>query len=340
MAAATSRRNGVARVTSPRFILKLIIVNATLRIIVVLGALIGVFAGLRPAYFFTVDNLRNIVLDSSILMVIAVGMTLVIITAGIDISVGSVLVFSGVLAAKTMDAMGGTSDLALVVGLLVSLGSGLACGLVNGVLISRLRLPAFVATLGTLGVFYGFALLLCGGVDQPYKLDRLVLTVGRGTGPGGLPWLIVIALGVAALVGIILRGTQFGRFTYAVGSNPEAARRAGINVARHLTVVYGICGLLAGLAGWMSLARFNSTTIGGHSTDNLQAIAGVVIGGTSMLGGAGGIAGTVVGTLIPLVLQNGFIILAVEPFWQEVAIGTVLLVAVYFDQLRHQSGAQ
>ena len=139
---------------------------------------------------------------------------------------------------------------------------------------------------------------------------------------------------------IVLAATRFGRYTYAIGSNEEAARRAGVNVDRHLIKVYALAGTLAGLAGFLSLARFGTTTIGGHATDNLQAIAAVVIGGTSLFGGIGTILGTVFGVFIPAVLQNGFVIVGVQPFWQQVAVGAVLIVAVYLDQLRRRSQYQ
>jgi ribose transport system permease protein len=148
---------------------------------------------------------------------------------------------------------------------------------------------------------------------------------------------VMIAVAVAVIFGVMLHATRFGRHTYAIGSNDEAARRAGINVDRHLIGVYAISGLLAGLAGFMSLARFATTTIGGHSTDNLQAIAAVVLGGTSLFGGVGTVLGTVVGVFIPAVLQNGFVITGVETFWRDVAVGAVLIAAVYLDQLRRRT---
>ena len=141
-------------------------------------------------------------------------------------------------------------------------------------------------------------------------------------------------------VGIVLALTRFGRHTYAIGSNEEAARRAGINVDRHLIKVYALQGILAGLAGFLSLARFSTTTIGGHDTDNLQSIAAVVIGGTSLFGGIGTMLGTVFGVFIPAVLNNGFIIVGVQAFWQEIAVGAVLIGAVYLDQLRRRSQDQ
>ena len=151
---------------------------------------------------------------------------------------------------------------------------------------------------------------------------------------------MLIAFAVAIVFGIILAATRFGRYTYAVGSNEEAARRAGVTVDRHLIKVYALAGTLAGLAGFLSLARFSTTTIGGHATDNLRRIAAVVIGGTSLFGGIGTILGTVFGVFIPAVLQNGFVIVGVQPFWQHIAVGAVLIVAVYLDQLRRRSQYQ
>jgi ribose transport system permease protein len=306
-------------------------------ILLILVAMVVVFAILEPDAFATVNNVRNIATNAAILLVISVGMTFVIITAGIDLSVGSVLVFSGVVAAKAMNAMEGDGWGVLLVGLAVALGCGLGWGLINGILITKARVPPLIVTLGTLGMALGFALIITGGVDVREVPFRLVDTIGVGRLFDQIPWLVVIAAAVALVFGIILGATRFGRYTYAIGSNAEAARRAGINVDRHLIAVYGIAGLLAGLAGFMSLARFATTTIGGHATDNLQAIAAVVLGGTSLFGGIGTVAGTVIGVFIPAVLQNGFVIVGVETFWRDVAVGAVLILAVYLDQLRRRA---
>jgi ribose transport system permease protein len=139
---------------------------------------------------------------------------------------------------------------------------------------------------------------------------------------------------VAVVGGVILSQTRFGRYTYAAGSNAEALRRTGVASSRHLIKVYAVAGLLAGLAGYLSLARFATTTLGGHATDNLSTIAAVVIGGTSLFGGRGTMIGTVIGVFIPTVLQNGFVVLGVQAFWQQVAVGVVLIAAVYVDQMR------
>jgi ribose transport system permease protein len=311
--------------------------GSTTWIILILAGMIVVFSVLEPESFATVNNLRNIATNAAILMVIAVGMTFVIITAGIDLSVGSVLVFSGVISAKAMNGMGGDGVDVLLVGLLVALGCGLGWGVLNGLLITKARVPPLIVTLGTLGMALGLAQIITGGVDIREVPERLVTSIGVGRLFDQIPWLVVIALAVAIVFGIVLAMTRFGRHTYAIGSNEEAARRAGINVDRHLIAVYGLAGTLAGLAGYMSLARFATTTIGGHATDNLQAIAAVVLGGTSLFGGIGTVLGTVVGVFIPVVLQNGFVITGVDPFWRDVAVGAVLIAAVYLDQLRRRT---
>jgi ribose transport system permease protein len=311
--------------------------GSTTWIILILAAMIVAFAVAEPDAFATVNNARNVATNAAILLVIAVGMTFVIITAGIDLSVGSVLVFSGVISAKVMNGMSGDGWDVLVIGLLVALGCGLGWGVVNGLLITKARVPPLIVTLGTLGMALGLAEIITGGVDVREVPPKLVTSIGVGRLFDQIPWLVVIAAAVAVVFGIVLALTRFGRHTYAIGSNDEAARRAGINVDRHLIAVYGISGALAGLAGYMSLARFATTTIGGHSTDNLQAIAAVVLGGTSLFGGIGTVLGTVVGVFIPAVLQNGFVITGVQPFWRDVAVGAVLIAAVYLDQLRRRT---
>jgi ribose transport system permease protein len=300
----------------------------------ILVGMIVVFALLKPSEFFSVDNARGIFTDASVLLVLAVGETYVIITAGIDLSVGSVLVFSGVISAKLMNSMGGDGWGVLLVGLVAAVLSGLAWGILNGFLVARAKIPAFIVTLGTLGMALGAALLITGGVDEREVPTKLIDTIGTGRIANQVPWLVVISLVVALVFGVLLRGTRFGRYTYAIGSNEEAVRRSGVGVNRQLVKVYALGGLLAGLAGYLSLARFGTTSVSGHSTDNLNAIAAVVIGGTSLFGGLGTILGTVFGVFIPVVLANGFVIVGVQPFWQQVAVGAVLIVAVYLDQVR------
>jgi ribose transport system permease protein len=300
----------------------------------ILVGLIVAFSVLQPSEFFSVANARNIATDAAVLLIIATGMTYVIVTAGIDLSVGSVLVFSGVVSAKLMNEVGGNNWGIIILGLVTALAGGFAWGFLNGFLVTKARIPSFIVTLGTFGMALGAALLITGGVDEREVPFKLITTIGSGRLFGQIPWLVVIAAVVCLVFGVILAGTRFGRYTYAIGSNAEGARRAGVNVDAHLIKVYALTGTLAGLAGFLSLARFGTTTIGGHTTDNLNAIAAVVIGGTSLFGGVGTILGTVFGVFIPAVLQNGFVIVGVQPFWQQVAVGAVLIGAVYLDQLR------
>jgi ribose transport system permease protein len=314
-----------------------LIARQTAVVFFVLMAIFAAFALLEPDAFFTLSNVRNMLIDASILLVVAVGMTFVITTAGIDLSVGSVLVFSSVVSAKLMESMGGEGWGVALAGLGLALAAGLGWGIVNGILVARARIPPLIVTLGTLGMALGSALLITKGVNV--RSVPLVLSVDLGIGRlwGQVPYIVLIALAVTITAGVALALTRFGRYTLAIGSNVEAARRAGIDVSRHLIKVYAIAGLLAGLAGWLSLARFSTTQIAGYDTLNLQAIAAVVIGGTSLFGGIGTIFGTAVGVFIPIVLQNGFVIVRVQPFWQQVAVGAVLIAAVYVDQLRRRA---
>jgi ribose transport system permease protein len=310
--------------------------NGTLRTLAILIAILVVFSILQPGDFTRISNFRNIATDAAILCILGVGMTFVIVTSGIDLSVGSVLVFSGVIGGKVMNEIGGDNWGVILVGLVACLVAGLAWGILNGVLITKARVPPLIVTLGTFGGSLGLAQVITGGVDLRDVPFTLVDTIGTGR-VAGIPDLVLIAAGIAIVFGIVLAATRFGRHTYAIGSNVEAALRAGINVDRHLIKVYGLTGFLAGLAGFLSLARFSTTTIAGHSTDNLSAIAAAVLGGTSLFGGIGTIAGTVIGVFIPVVLQNGFVVTGVQPFWQQVAVGAVLIGAVYLDQLRRRT---
>lgn len=303
-------------------------------IFLILGGLIVLFSALEPQGFTTFDNARSIATDASILLVLAVGGTFVIITAGIDLSIGSVLIFSGVVSAKAMDALGGNSWGLVLAGALVAIAAGAAWGLLNGFLVARARVPSFVVTLGTLGAALGLSYIITKGLDVRDVPTR-VTDIGLNR-VAGIPWLVIIAAATAVAGALLLATTRFGRHTYAVGANEEAAERASIHVQAHLTKIYTLAGALSGVAGFLSLARYGTTTIGGHATDNLQAITAVVIGGTSLFGGVGTILGTVAGVFIPVVLQNGFVVLGILPYWQQVAVGAVLIIAVHLDQLRRR----
>ena len=300
-----------------------------------LVALAVFFSVLRPDAFPKIGNVMNMATNASVLLVLAVGSMFVILTGGIDLSINGVLVFSGVISAMAMVACGGDSPGVLFVGLVSGVAAGTAWGALNGFLVAKARIPALIVTLGTMGMSLGFALLLTRGVDISDVPESLVVTVGSGR-LGGIPILVLITAVVFIVGALVLTLTRFGRYTYAVGSSLEACRRASINVTAHLIKVYMLAGMLSGLAGYLSLARFATTTLSGHSTDNLQVIAGVVIGGTSLFGGSGGMLGTLIGIIIPVMLLDGFVVLGLPPFWQQVAVGAVLIGAVYFDQVRRK----
>ena len=299
----------------------------------VLVALTVFFSVLRPDAFPRIANVMNMATNASILLVLAVGSTFIILTGGIDLSINGVLVFSGVIAAMTMSASGEDTPGILLAGLAAAVTAGAIWGLINGFLVAKARIPALIVTLGTMGMSLGLALVLTRGVDISDVPESLVLTVGSGR-VGGIPILVIVTAIVFVVGTMTLSFTRFGQYTYAVGSSPEACRRASINVTAHLIKVYVLAGTLSGLAGYLSLARFATTTLSGHLTDNLQVIAGVVIGGTSLFGGSGGLTGTLIGIIIPVMLLDGFVVLGLPPFWQQVAVGAVLIGAVYFDQLR------
>jgi ribose transport system permease protein len=305
-----------------------------LQIIIVLAVVIVIFSAMEPTKFLTVFNMRGIVINTSILALLGVGMTFVIITGGIDLSVGSVLVFAGVVADKTMSGMGGQGWGAAAVGLLVAIVCGLGWGVFNGVLIARAKVPPLIVTLGTLGIALGLAQVITKGVDLRNVPTVLVNKIGFGNLFWQVPNISVIVAVVIVIGIVLLHRTRFGLHTYAVGSNPEAGRRVGLDVSGHLIKVYAISGGLAGVAGFLNLAFYQSTTIGGQSNTNLNVIAGVVIGGTSLFGGYGSIFGSVIGLFIPATLQNGFVIVGIQPFWQQVVVGAVLIVAVWVDQTR------
>ena len=308
-----------------------------LQIVLILLVIVAIFGTLAPESFLSAFNIRSIVINTSILAVLGVGMTFVIITGGIDLSVGSVLVFSGVVASKVMVAAGGEGWGVALVGLLAACLSGLGWGLVNGLVIARLKVPPLIATLGTFGAALGFAQIITGGIDLRDAPQVLVDTVGFGNVVGQVPVLSVVAALVVLVGMVLLHRTRFGLYTYAIGSNIEAGRRTGVKVDRQTIKVYAFAGLLSGFAGLLNLSFFQSTTIGGQSNTNLNVIAGVVIGGTSLFGGFGTVFGTVIGLFIPTTLQSGFVIIGVQPFWQQVVVGVVLIAAVWLDQQRRAS---
>src|SRR5215469_1694075 len=254
----------------------------------ILVALIAFFTIAAPDTFLTQYDVTQIATNAAIYLVLGVGMTFVIITGGIDLSVGSVLVLSGVLAAEYVVHHGGyrAGWPAIAVGIVISLATGTVWGSIQGVLVAKAKVPPLIVTLGGLGAALGTAQIITTGNDVAGgAANTLVETLGLGKLFGVVPWLVVVAFATTVLSGLALAYTRFGRYTYAAGSNAEATRRAGIPVGRHLIKVYALAGLMSGIAGVMSLAFFHTTTIAGHASDNLNVITAVVLGGTSLFGG-------------------------------------------------------
>ena len=299
-----------------------------------LSGLVGlglVLWALTP-HFLTVSNLLNVAEQAAIIAIVAVGMTFVIITGGIDLSVGSVLAFAGVVMASVLHA-----DVPVPLALAAALGTGLFCGLVNGALITVGRLPPFIATLGMMSVARGTALMFTEGRPvSGFEGGFRSLATGEVL---GLPASVVIMAGVYVLAHLVLTRTKLGRYTYAIGGNEEAALLSGVNVKFYKTAVYGISGMLSGLAAVILTARLNSAQPIAGMMYELDAIAATVIGGTSLLGGEGTVLGTLIGALIMAVLRNGLNILGVSSFVQQVVIGSVIIVAVLIDMwLKRRAG--
>lgn len=304
-------------------------------VLAIIVAVTVVFAFIcPPGTFLTVFNFQNLLSDSSSLVILTVGVTFVLIAAGIDLSLGAILVLSSVVTLQMTVALSDSvpAGLLIVLGAAFSVVFASACGAVNGVLIAKLRIPSFIATLATAGTALGVARLASGGTNvSGVSVELMSLMNMRLL---GLQLPVYIAAVVAIVGVILLNSSTFGLYTLAVGSNTESARRAGINVSRHVIAVYALMGAIAGLVAVIDLGRFGVASINAHTTDSLQAIAGAVIGGASLFGGRGTVLGAVLGAFIPALLRNGFIIMGFEAYWQEIAIGLVLLAAVYFDQWR------
>lgn len=283
---------------------------------------------LASGRFLSVGNLSIVMQQASINAMLAAGMTFVILTGGIDLSVGSILALAAVVA------VGATLTPGLAWAVIpLALLAGAACGLVNGSLIAWLGLPPFIVTLGALTAVRGVARLAAGD-STVFNSDLPFSVIGNGT-LLGVPWLVVIAFLVILLSWVILRRTVLGTWIYTVGGNAEAAALAGIKVPLVLLFVYATSGLLAGLGGVMSAARLyapNGLQLG--QAYELDAIAAVILGGTSFVGGIGSVWGTLIGALIIAVLSNGLILLGVSDIWQYIIKGGVIILAVAIDKLR------
>lgn len=288
------------------------------------------------SFLFNAERLEIIVLQMAVIGIIAVGVNLVIITSGIDLSSGSVVAAAAVVSASLAQVSDfpravfpHLTDLPVIWPVLAGVCVGLLVGLLNGTLIALTGIPPFIATLGTMVAARGFAKWFTNGMPVSMLTDPFA-AIGAGANP------VIIFLVVAAIFHVVLRYTRFGKYTYAIGANRHAAVVSGINVTRHLIFVYAIAGLLSGIAGTVTAARAISGQSGMGVMYELDAIAAVVIGGTSLSGGAGSIVGTIIGAFIMSVLTNGLRIMSVAQEWQTVVTGVIIILAVYVDILRRR----
>jgi ribose transport system permease protein len=291
--------------------------------------LIALFIALSIASpnFLTSTNLSSVVRQTAVINIMALGMTLVIISGGIDLSVGSILALAGLLGTRAMERHAG-----IPAGLLIGILMGTLCGFANGTMITLLRINPFIVTLGTMGIYRGLALIVSNGLpvhDIPPSFSYL----GEGN-LLGVPFVLWILLVCALAMHVLLEHTRLGRYAFAIGSNPDAAFYAGVPVAFDTMAVYAIAGLLTGLAGMIEASRLMTGQPTGGQGYELQAIAAVVIGGGSLRGGEGSVLGTLIGAFIMGLLSNGSDLLGANPYWQQVIIGAVIILAVSFDELR------
>jgi len=293
--------------------------------------LIVVFS-LSSSNFFVFDNLVGIMLSTAVIGVLALGSTFVIITGGIDLSVGTVMTFSSVMAGVAMNFW----HLPLPLGVIGGILAGSLCGLLSGLMVAKMKVPPFIATLAMMMITKGLSLVISGTKPIYFNDFPSFTNISMGKLIPGIPNAILIFLGLGVIASIILTKTLIGRYNFALGSNEEATRLSGVNTVRWKIVIYTMTGVFSGIAGILMASRLNSAQPALGSGYELDAIAAVVIGGTSLSGGAGSILGTVIGALIMSVLTNGLRILSVAPEWQTVIVGFVIILAVYADILRRR----
>jgi ribose/xylose/arabinose/galactoside ABC-type transport system permease subunit len=302
--------------------------NQTVFMFLFLLFMLFVISRLSP-HFFTIDNLREITVQAAVVTMLAAGQTFVILSGGIDLGMGSVVALSSVTSAMVM-----AQTSSVVVGFPVGLLIGALCGIINGFMVGKLSIPPFVATFGMMGMGRGVAYVVTGGMPQ-YQLAPGSDFLGQERFLG-VPVATITVLILYIICYLVLVRTRRGRYTYAIGSNKDAAFLSGINVSRQLIWIYMISGITAGLAGITELSRVGSGQPGAGNGYELDAIASVVLGGASMSGGVGNIWGTLVGALIIVSLRSGLNVLNVNAYWQMVAIGAIVVIAVYADQVRNK----
>ncbi len=281
-------------------------------------------------------NIQSVAIFAVAPLLLATGQTFVIISGGIDLSIGFIMGLAAVVAAHVIGWAGAhmALPLAVLVGTLVAVGVAGLPGLVNGLLVSRLRVPPFIGTLGMFGVARGVAFLLAGGTTVPVS-NSFLAALGNGR-IGGVPWIVIVAAVFVVGMHYLLSQTRFGQHNYAIGASEQAARRAGIGIRSHILRLYVLSSLCAGLAGVLYAARFSAGAAQAGEPLLLDCVAAVVIGGASLFGGSGTILGTVAGALVIAVIQYGLVFVNVAPFWQFISVGVVIIISVLIDQAQRR----
>lgn len=313
--------------------------NTALWVFIIDIAIVLLFGLLSADHvFFNSQNLTNIALDSAAITLIAAGVAVLLGAGELDISIGANIILSSVIGGKVMFAAAGGSEenygvftdlpRGITLGVIATLVSAMVFGLVNGLVVTKLKVNSFITTLGTLGIGTGAALVITGGGNVqgiPFEFQE-----GYGIATiVGVPIPFIVSIVLIGFIWWLVNKTKFGVHSLAIGSSREAARRAGIKIDRNLLLIFVFVGLLAGVAAVLDLARFTSTNVGGHQTDALAAIAGAVIGGTALFGGKASITGAFFGSLLAVILLTGLVILGFPPYFQSITIGVVLIAAVF-----------
>lgn len=312
-----------------------------------LVVIIVVFGFLTDGIYVSFTNFQEMAANASVLIIVSVGMTFLLGARELDLSVGANIVLCQLVAAKLIVGLSGSVTetaariypnlgLGLTVGLSAALLTGTLVGIANGLLVTKLRVNSFIVTLGMLGILQGAALVVSGGVNVQY-IPRQLQTEFASLGLFGvIPAQVVVMAIVATVGGVVLKRTRYGLRTLALGSDRQAAVRAGLKVNRYVISLFALVGFCCGIAAILDMARFGATNLGGYSLTALSAITAVVLGGTSLFGGQATVLGSVLGDFIPVTLSTGLIIMATDPAFQLAVVGALLIISVSLDQLRRR----
>ncbi len=322
--------------------------GSSMAFVILLEFGIIVFFGVlsRPGTFLSLDNFMNILLNSSQMVILAIGLTFVISSGHMDLSVGMTLILTSIVGSKVFKSVASTPELlavgeyphlllGIVCGIIAALLCGALCGAFNAFTTAKLKLVPFIATLASMYIYQGTAMVICNGAQEK-NLPRIFQTYfGHRKLFGIIPYQAILAILLGIVFALIMKYTKFGLHTRAIGSNRESARRAGIKVELTCFKIYMLMGVLAGIAGCFDVARYSTTNPSGHVSDSMMAIMAAVMGGTSMKGGIASVPGTMLAVLIPVSLQSGMIILGMNSYIQLIVTGVFLVLAVYVDYVRN-----